>query len=276
VNYAEFDTNTPNGKAAAARFQELLANPDKAPVEYRQGRKYLDSRGAASPYQNDMEARMYAAQGGGNNFAADPQGTLRASLASYAAASDLVNQTRAEARGLDPRLAGVLDKYKPSTLRAASASMKQQPQADEQSFREQMMLEQAKATRGGLGKAAQPAKVEDVYKANLDMAKGLLPDAEAKAFAAHVQAKGFVFKNQAEVAAAIKEWRAGITPEAGYVPGDGPFDYRKVNANVSWSWNPFGSDYVEYLTPGGQVVKEKVSRERALRAEQELKQRQAQ
>lgn len=264
-NYVEFDaTKAPAG--AVDRIKNTIANN---PEFYRQSKKYVNDRGDAMPFTNDMDARMYAAQGGGNNFAADPQATLQARLASYQNASDLINQTRAIARGLDPRLANKLDKYGQGTLRAATAAMKQQD-AD-RGFNQELMLKRAglrQATGGGAPKA------EDAAKANLDFYKMYYPPEVAMAMARNMAAKGLVARNPFEAAAFAEQWqRQGgmLPPEAG--ANANRMGIRPLSVDIPSAWRFWAGPSAEVVTEGGQVATVPMSKEDALILERQLKTR---
>lgn len=266
-NYVEFDaTKAPAG--AVDRIKDTIANN---PEFYRQGKKYVNDRGDAMPFTNDMDARMYAAQGGGNNFAADPQATLQARLASYRAASDLINQTRAEARGLDPRLAGVIDKYGKGTLRAASAALKQQD-ADPTALNKQIMLKRAALRQAAAGKADKPT---DAYGENFKWFKDYYPEEVAKAMARHAAASGFVFRNQAEAAAYGEQYSRNsrmLPPEA--APNANPMKLRPLSVDIPSKWRFWADPSAQIVTEGGQVATVPMNKEDALILERQLKQRQ--
>jgi hypothetical protein len=233
-NSVEFDvTQAPAG--AAERIQHTIANN---PEFYRQGKKYVDDGGYALPEQNDLNLRTRAAQGGGMSYGQNPEVVKQARLESYAKASDLINQTRAVARGLDPRLAGQLDKQRDGTLRAASRAMRQQDM-DGETFAQELALK-----RAGLRQAAppKPEKKEKAQDLSFNNLKQIVQDEKlAGRIHGHFAEKGIYLTNPTDAAKALEYYKMAsraLPPElAEYNPLD--FAHTDMKSPSSWAfWKP--------------------------------------
>jgi hypothetical protein len=237
-NYAEFDvTQAPAG--AAERIQHTIANN---PEFYGQSKKYIGEDNRGLPEQNDLNLRTRAAQGGGMSYGQDPEAVKQARLASYANASNLINQTRAIARGLDPRLAGQLDKQNDGTLRAASKAMRQQ-ESGGQTLAEQIALE-----RAGLRQAQGKEKTLDPGKATFDWISRYEQDPKtAGRYAGWLHEYGVYPRNEMEAKQAttkIRQMEAMLPPEA-VAAGINPLSLSVMNSRrrgITNLWGTFGND----------------------------------